>query len=77
MNFRRKPGSPEASRSVSFMSMMRRPNAGRERMNDALEEFFLRVAFADGFPADLGEAGVLEQGGGDCSPKVALSLRDR
>ena len=34
-------------------------------MNDVLEEFFLRVAFADGFPADVGEAGVLELGGGD------------
>jgi hypothetical protein len=32
-------------------------------MSDVLQEFFLRVAFADGFPGDLGEAGVLEQGG--------------
>ena len=34
-------------------------------MDDVLEEFFLRVAFADDFPADVGEAGVLEQGGSD------------
>lgn len=49
----------------------------RDRRNGALKSFFLRVAFAEGFPADLGEAGVLEQGGGDRKPKVALSLRDR
>ncbi len=49
----------------------------RDRLNDVLEELFLRVAFADGFPVDLGEGDVLEQGGGDCSPKVVLSLRDR
>ena len=41
------------------------------------KEFFLRVAFADGFPASIVDAAVLEQRGGVGWLKVALSLHDR
>ena len=34
----------------------------RGYVNNFLEKF-LRLAFADGFPADVGEAGILEEGG--------------
>ena len=34
-------------------------------MNDELEEFFLRVPLANCLPADIGEAGILEQRGVD------------
>ena len=36
-----------------------------DRMNDELEQFLFRVPLADRFPADVAEAGVLEERGVD------------
>ncbi|HLQ45247.1 MAG TPA: hypothetical protein VK137_11000, partial [Planctomycetaceae bacterium] len=37
----------------------------RDGANDILEELLLRVVFADRFPANVGEIGILEEGGVD------------
>ena len=50
-----KPISKYTAMSLSICVFLERRDA----------ECFLRVAFADGFPADVGEARTLEQGGVD------------